>query len=94
MKLVQKEFEKAWIQRFGDEFLQKDETQYTSAVTAEAFYWFEKGFERMKENNSVSYGTYWDDILDTKNALIMHLMDENRRLDKENESLKTRWAVL
>lgn len=35
-----------------------------------------------------NFGKYWDEILDNKNALIKHLMDENNRLEKENEKLK------
>lgn len=92
MKLAQKEFEKAWKEKIGDSFLQKEEKEYTCAATFEAYYWFEKGFnfyhETLKESSAESFGSYWDEVLDNKNALIKHLMDENRRLDKENDKLK------
>lgn len=45
MNLVQKEFEKAWKEKMGDNFLQKDEGQYTCATTFEADYWFMRGFQ-------------------------------------------------
>lgn len=74
MNLVQKEFEEAWKEKMGDNFLQKDEGQYTSAATFEANYWFMQGFQRyhegLKESPDESFGPYWDAILARKNDKI------------------------
>lgn len=74
MNLVQKEFEKAWKEKKGDNFLQKDEGQYTCATTFEADYWFMRGFqvyhESLKESPAESFGSYWDAILANKTAKI------------------------
>ncbi len=74
MKLAQKEFEKAWEEKMGDNFLQKDEGGYTEAGTFAAHFWFEKGFEvyheGLKESPDESFGSYWDAILARKNDKI------------------------